>query len=186
MTDMSRASGRNSAGEIRFSIGDSSLGPVLVAGSEKGVCAVLFGDDERSLARELRSRFPDVPLKDGSEEFDWLADKVIAFVEDPVTVPDFPMDPHGTDFEQKVWAALCDIPPGETATYGEIAKRIGMPRAAREVGEACASNPIAVAIPCHRVVKSDGSLSGYRWGVARKRKLLNKEALACPLLRNEK
>jgi AraC family transcriptional regulator of adaptative response/methylated-DNA-[protein]-cysteine methyltransferase len=100
-------------------------------------------------------------------------------------VPDFPLDPRGTEFEHKVWNALRDIPPGKTATYGDIAKSIGMPQGAREVGEACASNAIAVAIPCHRVVKSDGSLSGYRWGVARKRKLLNKEALACPVLRSD-
>jgi len=172
--------------DIRFMIGDSSLGHVLVAASGTGVCAILLGDDDRSLARDLRHRFPDAALQDGDDGFDQLADTVIRFVENPAAAPDFPLDMRGTDFERKVWTALRDIPAGETATYGEIAKRIGVPQGARDVGEACASNSLAIAVPCHRVVKSDGRLSGYRWGVARKRKLLNREALACPLLRNEK
>lgn len=172
--------------DIRFAIGDSSLGHVLVAASTKGVCAILLGDDARSLARELRHCFPDAVLRDGDDDFDQLADKVVRFVENPATAADFALDMRGSEFEQKVWTALREIPVGETATYGEIAKRIGVPQGARDVGEACASNPLAIAVPCHRVVKSDGRLSGYRWGVARKRKLLNREALLCPLLRNEK
>jgi O-6-methylguanine DNA methyltransferase len=159
---------------------------VLVAASGKGVCAILLGDDARSLARDLRNRFPDAVLKDDDDNFDQLADKVIRFIDEPAAAADFPLDMRGSEFERKVWDALRDIPAGDTATYGEIAKRIGVPQGARDVGEACAENPLAIAVPCHRVVKSDGRLSGYRWGVARKRKLLNREALACPLLRNEK
>lgn len=164
-------------GEIRFTIGESSLGHVLVAGSGQGVCAILLGDDARSLARELRRRFPNAALKDSDDRFDRLVDKVIRFVENPATVPDFLLDMHGTEFEQRVWTALRDIPAGMTASYGDVAKRIGMPGAARDVAQACAANPLAVAIPCHRVVKSDGRLSGYRWGADRKRRLLNREAM---------
>lgn len=164
-------------GEIRFTIGESSLGHVLVAGSGKGVCAILLGDDARSLARELRYRFPNAALKDSDDRFDRLVDKVIRFVENPVIAPDFPLDMHGTEFEQRVWTALRDIPAGTTASYGDVAKRIGMPGAARDVAQACAVNPLAVAVPCHRVVKSDGRLSGYRWGADRKRRLLNREAM---------
>ncbi|HJR72727.1 MAG TPA: methylated-DNA--[protein]-cysteine S-methyltransferase [Luteimonas sp.] len=163
---------------IRYAIGASVLGRLLVARSERGICAILPGRDDESLFAELRARFPDA---------EWISDQaglelelaaVAAFVDRPQNGLDLPLDAHGDDFQQRVWNALRAIPAGATASYGEIARRIGEPRAAREVATACAANPLAVAIPCHRVIKSDGSLSGYRWGIARKRALLAREAQA--------
>lgn len=162
--------------EIRFAIGQSSLGLVLIAASDKGVCAIFFGDNPDGLARDLKKQFPRARLVGGDKAFERLAAKVISFVENPRAGLDLPLDIRGTAFQHRVWQALRRIPVGSTATYGEIAQAIGTPKAVRAVGRACGSNPIAVAIPCHRVVGSDGSLTGYRGGVERKRALLAKEA----------
>lgn len=161
---------------IRFAIGDCSLGAILVAAGERGVCAILIGDDPDSLARDLQDRFPRADLIGGDAGFEQLVAKVVGFVEAPRLGLDLPLDLRGTAFQQRVWQALREIRAGETASYSEIARRIGAPRAVRAVAGACASNVLAVAIPCHRVVRNDGSLSGYRWGVERKRALLEREA----------
>jgi AraC family transcriptional regulator of adaptative response/methylated-DNA-[protein]-cysteine methyltransferase len=161
---------------IRFAVGKSSLGPVLVAASAKGVCAILLGDDPPALVRNLQHRFPRARLIGGDESFDQLVAKVVGFVEAPGIGLDLPLDVRGTAFQQRVWQALREIPAGSRTTYGKIAERIGEPKAALDVAEACASNVLAVAIPCHRVVRADGTLSGYRWGVKRKRALLEREA----------
>jgi AraC family transcriptional regulator of adaptative response/methylated-DNA-[protein]-cysteine methyltransferase len=162
---------------IRFAVGECSLGSILVAATSKGVCAILLGDDSDALLRDLQGRFAKADLIGGDCDFEQLVAQVVGFVEAPALGLDLPLDVRGTAFQQRVWQALRDIPCGGTASYSEIAKRIGAPKAVRAVGRACASNPIAVAIPCHRVVRSDGSLSGYRWGIDRKSKLLNRE---CP------
>jgi AraC family transcriptional regulator of adaptative response/methylated-DNA-[protein]-cysteine methyltransferase len=171
-----RAGGANT--EIRFAIGECSLGSILVAQSERGVCAILLGDDPDELARDLQDRFPRANLIGGDGEFEHLVAKVIGFVEAPALGLDLPLDVRGTAFQQRVWHALREIPAGETASYTDIANRIGSPTSAKEVAEACAANVLAVAIPCHRVVKKDGALSGYRWGVDRKRALLQREVQA--------
>jgi AraC family transcriptional regulator of adaptative response/methylated-DNA-[protein]-cysteine methyltransferase len=171
-----RAGGANT--EIRFAIGQCSLGSILVAQSERGVCAILLGGDPDELARDLQDRFPRANLIGGDGEFEQLVSKVVSFVEVPALGLDLPLDVRGTAFQQRVWQALREIPVGETASYTDIANRIGSPGSAKEVSEACAANALAVAIPCHRVVKKDGALSGYRWGVNRKRALLEKEAHA--------
>jgi AraC family transcriptional regulator of adaptative response/methylated-DNA-[protein]-cysteine methyltransferase len=169
-----RAGGEGQA--IRHAIGTCSLGPVLVAASEKGVCAILFGDEPENLQKELQIMFPRARLVGGDKAFEKLTAKVLAFVEDPAKGLDLPLDVRGTAFQHRVWEALRRIPVGSTASYAEIAERIGAPKAVRAVARACATNRIAVAIPCHRVVRSDGGLSGYRGGVERKRALLDKEA----------
>jgi AraC family transcriptional regulator of adaptative response/methylated-DNA-[protein]-cysteine methyltransferase len=161
---------------IRFAIGECALGSVLVACSAKGVCAILLGDDPDALLRDLQDRFPKASLIGGDAGFETLVAKVVGFVEAPALGLDLPLDMQGTAFQQRVWLALRDIPAGETASYTEIARRLGVPKSARAVAGACAANRIAVAIPCHRVVRSDGALSGYRWGIARKRALLEREA----------
>ena len=161
---------------IRYAIGTCSLGSVLVAASEKGVCAILFGDEPESLGKELQVMFPRARIIGGDKDFEELTGKVLAFVEDPAKGLDLPLDVRGTAFQHRVWEALRRIPVGSTASYSEIAKKIGAPQAVRAVARACATNRIAVAIPCHRVVRSDGGLSGYRGGVERKRALLAKEA----------
>jgi len=160
---------------IHYATGRCSLGVVLVAASDQGVCAIFFGDEAEDLVSELHRRFPRAELAEGDEAFSDLTAKAIACVEAPEAPFDLPLDIRGTAFQQRVWAALTRIPPGTTASYGDIAAAIGAPSAVRAVAGACASNKIAVAIPCHRVVRSDGSLSGYRWGVERKRALLGKE-----------
>jgi AraC family transcriptional regulator of adaptative response/methylated-DNA-[protein]-cysteine methyltransferase len=147
----------------------------LVAASEKGVCAILFGDDQDSLLRDLKQQFPNARLIGGDKDFEQLTAKVIGFIEDPSKGLDLPLDIRGTAFQHRVWDALRRIPVGSTASYAEIARKIGAPKAVRAVARACATNHIAVAIPCHRVVRSDGALSGYRGGVERKRALLDKE-----------
>jgi AraC family transcriptional regulator, regulatory protein of adaptative response / methylated-DNA-[protein]-cysteine methyltransferase len=164
--------------EIRFAIGECSLGSILVARSDRGVCAILMGDDPDALARDLQDRFPRATLIGGDAEFEQLVSRVVGFVEAPGLGLDLPLDVRGTAFQQRVWQALRDIPAGSTATYTEIAKRIGAPTSVRAVAQACAANPLAVAIPCHRVIRNDGALSGYRWGVERKRSLLQREARA--------
>lgn len=161
---------------IRFAIGQCSLGAILVARSDKGVCAILLGDDPDRLARDLQDRFPKAELIGGDAQFEQLVARVVGFVDAPRLGLDLPLDMRGTAFQQRVWQALRDIPAGRTASYAEIARRIGAPAAARAVARACAANAIAVAIPCHRVVRTDGALSGYRWGVERKRALLLREA----------
>lgn len=161
--------------EIHHATAICSLGLMLVAATDKGVCAIFFGDDAGEIERELRNRFPRAKLSAGDRAFANLVAQVIDFIEAPQKGLALPLDVRGTAFQQQVWAALREIPPGKTATYGEIARRIGKPAAVRAVGTACGANQIAVAIPCHRVVGSDGKLTGYRWGVQRKRALLDRE-----------
>jgi AraC family transcriptional regulator of adaptative response/methylated-DNA-[protein]-cysteine methyltransferase len=162
--------------EIKFTVGKCSLGAILVAASDKGVCAILFGDGPEALRATLTRQFPRARLIASDQDFERLAAKVIEFVENPHAGLDLPLDIRGTAFQHRVWNALRRIPAGSTASYTEIAVAIGAPGSARAVARACASNPIAVAIPCHRVVRSDGSLSGYRGGLTRKRALLAREA----------
>ena len=162
--------------EIRFAVGECSLGSILVARSERGVCAIFLGDDPDALTRELQDRFPRATLIGADPAFEDVVAKVVGLIEAPGTGVDLPLDVRGTAFQQRVWRALRQIPAGSTASYREIASRIGAPRAVRAVAHACAVNPVAVAIPCHRVVRSDGGLAGYRWGVERKRELLEREA----------
>jgi AraC family transcriptional regulator of adaptative response/methylated-DNA-[protein]-cysteine methyltransferase len=171
-----RAGGANT--EIRFAIGECSLGSILVATSDRGICAILLGDDPNALARDLQDQFPRARLIGGDGVFEELVAKVIGFVEAPGIGLNLPLDVRGTAFQQRVWQALRKIPAGETASYADIAHRIGSPNAVRAVAQACAANALAVAIPCHRVVRNDGGLSGYRWGVERKRALLETEAHA--------
>jgi AraC family transcriptional regulator, regulatory protein of adaptative response / methylated-DNA-[protein]-cysteine methyltransferase len=162
--------------EIRFAVGQSSLGSILVASSAKGVTSILLGDDPDALVRNLQDRFPKARLIGGDEEYEALVARVVGFVEAPEIGLDLPLDVRGTAFQQRVWQALTEIPVGQTASYAEIARRIGVSKSVRAVAGACAANNLAVAIPCHRVVRNDGSLSGYAWGVERKRVLLDKEA----------
>ncbi|RKH60855.1 bifunctional DNA-binding transcriptional regulator/O6-methylguanine-DNA methyltransferase Ada [Corallococcus llansteffanensis] len=169
-----RAGGTNT--EIRFAIGECSLGPILVAASDRGVCAILMGEDPDALAKDLQDRFPQATLVGGDSEFEKLVARVVGFVEAPGVGLDLPLDVRGTAFQQRVWQALREIPAGKTASYTDIAERIGSPKSVRAVAQACGANALAVAIPCHRVVRHDGALSGYRWGVERKRVLLEREA----------
>lgn len=164
--------------EIRFAVGECSLGSILVAKSKKGVCAILLGDDPETLLRDLQDRFPKARLIGGDASFEALVARVVGLIEAPGIGLDLPLDVRGTAFQQRVWAALRDIPAGATVTYSDIAKKIGDPKSARAVAGACAANALAVAIPCHRVVRNDGSLSGYRWGIERKRALLERETKA--------
>ncbi|MEO6434169.1 MAG: bifunctional DNA-binding transcriptional regulator/O6-methylguanine-DNA methyltransferase Ada [Tepidisphaeraceae bacterium] len=160
---------------IRFAVGECSLGSILVAASELGICSIALGDDPASLLRDLQERFPNADLIGGNEKFEKLVAKVIAFVERPATGLNLPLDVRGTAFQQRVWQKLCEIPCGKTRSYSEIAAALGEPGATRAVASACAANALAVAIPCHRVVRTDGSLSGYRWGIERKANLLAAE-----------
>jgi AraC family transcriptional regulator of adaptative response/methylated-DNA-[protein]-cysteine methyltransferase len=161
--------------EIKYAVSRCSLGAILVAASEKGVCAILLGDQAAPLVQNLQERFPASRLVAADGELDRMVAKVIKFVAAPKVGLDVPLDTHGTEFQQRVWLALQDIPAGSTASYTDIASRIGAPRSVRAVAQACAANAIAVAIPCHRVVRNDGAVSGYRWGVERKRALLARE-----------
>ena len=163
---------------IHFAVGECSLGSILVAASDKGVCAIMMGDDPDLLTKDLQNRFPKANLIGGDRDFEATVAKVVGFVEAPKIGLNLPLDVRGTAFQQRVWQALREIPAGSTASYSEIAKRIGLPRAVRAVAQACASNAIAVAIPCHRVLRTDRNLSGYRWGVERKRALLKREGAA--------
>jgi AraC family transcriptional regulator of adaptative response/methylated-DNA-[protein]-cysteine methyltransferase len=169
-----RRGGKGAA--IRFAIGEASLGAVLVAATDKGVCAIMLGDDPDVLARELQDRFPRAELVGGDRVFERTVARVVGLIEAPGQRLDLPLDIRGTAFQERVWQALRAIPPGRTATYAEIARAVGQPKAARAVAQACGANPLAVAIPCHRVVRADGDLSGYRWGVERKRELIAREA----------
>jgi AraC family transcriptional regulator, regulatory protein of adaptative response / methylated-DNA-[protein]-cysteine methyltransferase len=161
---------------IRFAVGECSLGSILVAASDRGVCAILLGDDPERLVRDLQDRFPRADLIGGDAEFERLVARVVGLIEAPTRGLDLPLDVRGTAFQQRVWRALRAVPPGRTASYTEIARRIGAPTSVRAVAHAVAANPIAVAIPCHRIVRSDGALAGYRWGIERKRALLDREA----------
>jgi AraC family transcriptional regulator, regulatory protein of adaptative response / methylated-DNA-[protein]-cysteine methyltransferase len=162
--------------EIRFAVGQTSLGAILVASSDKGVAAILLGDDPGALVRDLQDRFPKARLIGADPDYEARIAKVVGFVEAPGTGFDLPLDVRGTAFQQRVWQALRDIPAGETRSYAEVARAIGSPKSVRAVAGACAANNLAVAIPCHRVVRNDGALSGYAWGVERKRVLLDREA----------
>lgn len=171
---------------IRFAIGECSLGSILVAATLRGVCAILLGDDPDELAHDLEHRFPRATLIGADADFEQLVARVVGLVERPGASTaatsgahtELPLDIRGTAFQQRVWQALIAIPAGTTATYAQIAKAIGAPSATRAVAQACGANALAVAIPCHRVVRTDGNLSGYRWGVERKRQLLEREAPA--------
>lgn len=162
--------------EIHFAVGQCSLGAILVAQSARGVCAILLGDDPQTLVRDLQDRFPAASLIGGNAAFEHAVARVVGFVDAPRLGLALPLDVRGTAFQQRVWQELQRIPAGQTASYADVARRIGAPKAVRAVAGACAANALAVAIPCHRVVRSDGALSGYRWGVARKRTLLEREA----------
>ncbi|HRH75604.1 MAG TPA: methylated-DNA--[protein]-cysteine S-methyltransferase, partial [Zoogloea sp.] len=174
------APGRYRAGgaeaHIRYAIGHSSLGSVLVAASPAGICAISLGDGPAALVEALHARFPQARLTGGDPAFASLLARVIERVEDPASAAALPLDIRGTAFQQRVWQALQAIPPGSTLSYTELAQRIGAPRAVRAVAGACAANLLAVVIPCHRVVRNDGALAGYRWGIERKRALLDREA----------
>ncbi|MFM0718948.1 bifunctional DNA-binding transcriptional regulator/O6-methylguanine-DNA methyltransferase Ada [Paraburkholderia strydomiana] len=163
---------------IRFAIGQCSLGAILVAQSQRGICAILLGEDPDLLARDLQDQFPKAEIIGCDGEFEQLIAQVVGFIEAPSIGFHLPLDVQGTAFQERVWRALREIPPGTTVSYAEIATRIGSPKAVRAVAQACATNHIAVAIPCHRVVRRDGDISGYRWGVERKRELLRREAQA--------
>ncbi|CNI13091.1 bifunctional DNA-binding transcriptional regulator/O6-methylguanine-DNA methyltransferase Ada [Yersinia pekkanenii] len=168
-----RKGGRDT--RLHFAVGESSLGAILMAKSELGICAILLGDSPALLVQQLQDKFPQAELIGGETEFEqWFA-QVVGLVEAPQLGLDLPLDIRGTAFQQRVWQALREIPAGETASYGDIATKIGSPKAVRAVASACAANILAVAIPCHRVIRQDGALSGYRWGVERKQQLLEKE-----------
>jgi AraC family transcriptional regulator of adaptative response/methylated-DNA-[protein]-cysteine methyltransferase len=169
-----RAGGANE--EIRFAVGQTSLGAILVASSRKGVASILLGDDPDELVRNLQDRFPKARLIGADRDYEALVARVVGFIEAPRIGLDLPLDVRGTAFQRRVWQALQEIPVGETVSYAEIAQRIGSPKAVRAVAGACAANNLALAIPCHCVVRSDRSLSGYAWGVERRRVLLDREA----------
>jgi AraC family transcriptional regulator of adaptative response/methylated-DNA-[protein]-cysteine methyltransferase len=169
-----RAGGVNE--EIKFAVGQTALGAILVASSTKGVASILLDDDQEKLVRDLQDRFPNARLVGADSEYESLIARVVGFVENPHIGLDQPLDVRGTAFQRRVWQALQDIPAGQRVSYSEIARRIGCPNSVRAVAGACAANNLAVAIPCHRVVRNDGALSGYAWGVDRKRALLDREA----------
>jgi AraC family transcriptional regulator of adaptative response/methylated-DNA-[protein]-cysteine methyltransferase len=171
-----RSGGANA--DIHFAVGECSLGSILVARSERGVCAILLGGEPDELARDLQDRFPQARLIGGDAGFETLVAQVVGFVEAPALGLDLPLDVRGTAFQQRVWQVLRQVPPGSTVSYAEVARRIGAPGSARAVAQACGANALAVAIPCHRVVRNDGALSGYRWGVERKQALLRKEGVS--------
>jgi AraC family transcriptional regulator of adaptative response/methylated-DNA-[protein]-cysteine methyltransferase len=161
---------------IHFAVGQCSLGAILVASSAIGVCSILMGDDPEALTRELQDRFPHAEIIGADERYEALIAEVVGFVDRPALGCSLPLDLRGTAFQRRVWQALREIPPGEVTTYAAIAQKMGCPKSVRAVAAACAANAIAVAIPCHRVIRKDGTLSGYRWGVERKQQLLDLEA----------
>ncbi|HVZ61303.1 MAG TPA: methylated-DNA--[protein]-cysteine S-methyltransferase [Terriglobales bacterium] len=162
--------------EIQFGVGKCSLGSVLVAKTGQGICAILLGIDPGEMKSDLQARFPLATLAAADASFAKVVSKVIDFIEAPASGLDLPLDLHGTAFQHRVWQELCNIPVGSTASYGEIARRMGVPSSVRAVGRACCANPVAVVVPCHRVVRGDGALAGYRWGSERKRALLSRES----------
>lgn len=168
-----RAGGRKET--LRFAIGLTSLGSILVASSEKGVVAILMADDREELLRDLQDRFPNAVLVGGDRGYEEVVAQVVGMVEAPGASINLSLDIRGTAFQRRVWAALRKVPPGETVSYDEIAIRLGLGKAGKAVASACASNPLAVAIPCHRVVKNDGTTFAYTWGISRKDELLRRE-----------
>jgi len=168
-----RAGGANE--EIKFAVGETSLGAILVASTKKGVAAILLGDDPDELVRDLQDRFPNAHFIGANRDYENLVAQVVGFVEAPRIGLNLPLDVRGTAFQERVWKALQEVPAGATVSYSEIAKRIGAPNSARAVAGACATNNLAVAIPCHRVIRNDGSLSSYAWGIERKRALIDRE-----------
>ncbi|MDH4552916.1 bifunctional DNA-binding transcriptional regulator/O6-methylguanine-DNA methyltransferase Ada [Pseudomonas sp. BN607] len=160
---------------IHFALGQCSLGAILVAQSDKGICAILLGDDPETLLYDLQDQFPKARLIGGDSAYERLVAEVVGFVEAPALGLALPLDVQGTAFQERVWQALREVPVGSRVSYTDIAERIGAPKAVRAVAMACAANHIAVAIPCHRVVRRDGDISGYRWGVERKQQLLKRE-----------
>jgi AraC family transcriptional regulator of adaptative response/methylated-DNA-[protein]-cysteine methyltransferase len=175
-----RSGGSNE--ELRFAVGQCSLGAIVVASSDKGVASILIGDDPEVLVHELQDQFPRAQLIGGNKEYENLVARVVGFIEAPALGLDLPLDVRGTAFQQRVWQALRAIPAGKTVTYTDVARAIGSPTSVRAVAGACAANAIAVAIPCHRVIRHDGALSGYRWGVDRKRILIDREASATEIV----
>ncbi len=162
--------------EIRFAVGQCSLGAILVAQSQRGICAILLGEDPDELVQDLQDQFKKAKLIGGDSSFEQLIAQVVGFIEQPALGLNLPLDIRGTAFQERVWQALREIPPGVTVSYAQVAERIGSPKAVRAVAQACGANHLAVAIPCHRVVRRDGDISGYRWGVERKRELLSRES----------
>jgi AraC family transcriptional regulator of adaptative response/methylated-DNA-[protein]-cysteine methyltransferase len=171
-----RAGGQDE--DIEFALGQCSLGELLVAATERGLCAILLGESAAALERDLRQRFARARVRPGGPGFAQRLAQVVAFVEQPQLGLSLPLDVRGTAFQERVWQALQAIPAGSTQSYQQVAQALGSPRAVRAVARACAANPLAVAVPCHRVLRSDGGLSGYRWGVDRKRTLLARERVA--------
>ena len=171
----SRAKRGGSGETIRFAVGESSLGPILVAATEKGVCSIQFDDDPQELVHALERRFPNAELVGDDAQFAEVVAQVVVFVEAPSGGLDLPLDIRGTAFQERVWNALTTIPLGRTMTYTELANAIGKPSAVRAVASACAANEIALAIPCHRVIRASGELAGYRWGIERKSTILERE-----------
>jgi AraC family transcriptional regulator, regulatory protein of adaptative response / methylated-DNA-[protein]-cysteine methyltransferase len=169
-----RAGGANE--DIKFAVGQTSLGAILVASTKKGVAAILLGEDPEELVRDLQDRFPKAHLIGADRDYEALVARVVGFVEAPKIGLNLPLDVRGTAFQERVWKTLQEIPAGATVSYAEIARRIGAPKSVRAVAGACAANNLAIAIPCHRVVRNDGALSGYAWGVERKRALIDREA----------
>jgi AraC family transcriptional regulator, regulatory protein of adaptative response / methylated-DNA-[protein]-cysteine methyltransferase len=166
-------------GAVNFTFGTTSLGQVLVASTSKGICAILLGSDRSRLVSDLRQRFPEAQAALDDRLADAVA-RVIDLIENPTVPSDLELDLQGSDFEIKVWQALRTVRPGETLSYSDLADRIGLkgvPKAAKDVADACASNRIAVVVPCHRILRKDGTISGYRWGVHRKRALLGREGV---------
>jgi AraC family transcriptional regulator of adaptative response/methylated-DNA-[protein]-cysteine methyltransferase len=171
----SRFRQRGADEEIRFAVGQSSLGAILVAASAKGVCGILMGDDPSALVDEIQDRFANAQLVGADAAFEAMVAHVVGAVESPNVGIHLPLDVRGTAFQRRVWKALSKIPSGSTVSYAKVAKQIGAPKSVRAVAQACGANPLAIAIPCHRVVRNNGALSGYRWGVERKRALLRRE-----------
>ena len=163
------------ADEVHHAFRDTSLGIALVAATTRGVRAVLLGDDRDDLVADLARRVPAARLLAGGRMAEQIADDVAAAIEAPGSVSDLPLDLAGTEFQRQVWHALTRIPPGATASYTDLAAQLGIPKAVRAVAQACGANSVAVIVPCHRAVRSDGTLSGYRWGIERKRELLLRE-----------
>lgn len=171
-----RAPGCQVEGPIRFAVGQAVPGQVLVARSQRGICAIFLGEDARALRDQLTAAFPKVELQPDQAGLQHEFEQVIGFIDKDPSGDAIHLDIGGTAFQQKVWQVLCGIPAGQTRSYGDVARALGVPQAVRAVAGACAANVLAIAIPCHRVVRGDGSVSGYRWGVARKRALLVDEA----------
>lgn len=177
MTKRPRFSSQTAHDDIRFTIGSCALGAILVAINQRGVCAIALGDDAEILRCDYQKRLPNAKYRPGDDECEQRLAEVVGFIDSPrqALKPDFPLDLQGTTFQQRVWQALLEIPFGTTASYTQIAQRINAPKSARAVAGACAANPLAIIIPCHRVIHRDGSLSGYHWGIERKTQLLQRE-----------